>query len=60
VFCVITLSFTFLFKYVFLSSIRFSVEVYFSNMWYQRIESEKFNGQNFELWKLKIEDLLVD
>jgi hypothetical protein len=25
-----------------------------------RIEIEKFNGQNFELWKLKIEDLLVD
>jgi len=24
-----------------------------------RIEIEKFNGQNFELWKLKIEDLLV-
>jgi hypothetical protein len=25
-----------------------------------RIDIEKFNGQNFELWKLKIEDLLVD
>jgi hypothetical protein len=25
-----------------------------------RIEIEKFNGHNFELWKLKIEDLLVD
>ena len=25
-----------------------------------RIEIEKSNGQNFELWKLKIEDLLVD
>ena len=25
-----------------------------------RIEIEKFNGQNFELWKIKIEDLLVD
>ena len=25
-----------------------------------RIEIEKFNVQNFELWKLKIEDLLVD
>jgi hypothetical protein len=25
-----------------------------------RIEIEKFNGQNFELWKLKIGDLLVD
>jgi hypothetical protein len=25
-----------------------------------RIEIEKFNGQNFELWKLKIEDILVD
>ena len=24
------------------------------------IEIEKFNGQNFELWKLKMEDLLVD
>jgi hypothetical protein len=25
-----------------------------------RIEIEKINGQNFQLWKLKIEDLLVD
>jgi hypothetical protein len=25
-----------------------------------RIEIEKFNGQNFELWKLKIEYFLVD
>jgi hypothetical protein len=25
-----------------------------------RTEIEKFNGQNFELWKLKIEYLLVD
>jgi hypothetical protein len=25
-----------------------------------RIEIEKFNGHNFELWKLKIEYLLVD
>jgi hypothetical protein len=25
-----------------------------------RIEIKKFNGQNFDLWKLKIEDLLVD
>jgi hypothetical protein len=25
-----------------------------------RIEIEKFNGQSFELWKLKMEDLLVD
>ena len=25
-----------------------------------RIEIEKFNGQNFELWKLKMEYLLVD
>jgi len=25
-----------------------------------RIEIEKFNGGNFELWKLKMEDLLVD
>jgi hypothetical protein len=24
-----------------------------------RIEIEKFNGQNFEIWKLKMEDLLV-
>jgi hypothetical protein len=25
-----------------------------------RIEIEKFNGQKFEIWKIKIEDLLVD
>ena len=25
-----------------------------------KIEIEKFNGHNFELWKLKMEDLLVD
>ena len=25
-----------------------------------RFEIEKFNGQNFELWKLKMEHLLVD
>ena len=25
-----------------------------------RIEIDKFNSQNFELWKLKMEDLLVD
>jgi len=25
-----------------------------------KIEIKKFNGQNFELWKLKMEDLLVD
>ena len=25
-----------------------------------RIEIDKFNGKNFELWKLKMEDLLVD
>jgi hypothetical protein len=25
-----------------------------------RIEIEKFNGQNFELWKIKMEYLLVD
>ena len=25
-----------------------------------KIEIEKFNGKNFELWKLKMEDLLVD
>jgi len=25
-----------------------------------KIEIEKFNGQSFELWKLKREDLLVD
>jgi hypothetical protein len=27
---------------------------------YSRIEIEKFNGKNFEVWKLKMEDLLVD
>ena len=26
----------------------------------RKIEIEKFNGQGFELWKLKMEDLLVD
>ena len=26
----------------------------------RNIEIEKFNGQSFELWKLKMEDLLVD
>ena len=25
-----------------------------------RVEIKNFNGQNFELWKLKMEDLLVD
>ena len=25
-----------------------------------RVEIEKFNGHNFELWKFKMEDLLVD
>jgi hypothetical protein len=25
-----------------------------------KIEKEKFNGKNFELWKLNMEDLLVD
>ena len=25
-----------------------------------KIEIEKFNGQSFELWKIKMEDLLVD
>jgi hypothetical protein len=25
-----------------------------------RIEIKKMNGHNFELWKLKIEDILVD
>ena len=25
-----------------------------------KIEIEKFNGHNFELWKIKMEDLLVD
>jgi hypothetical protein len=27
---------------------------------YYRIEIEKFNDKNFELWKFKMEDLLVD
>ena len=26
----------------------------------EKIEIEKFNGQSFELWKLKMEDMLVD
>ena len=26
----------------------------------RKIENEKFNGQSFELWKLKMEDMLVD
>jgi len=26
----------------------------------RNIEIKKFNGQSFELWKLKMEDLLVD
>ena len=26
----------------------------------EKIEIEKFNGQSFELWKIKMEDLLVD
>ena len=26
----------------------------------ERIEIEKFNGTNFELWKLKMEDMLLD
>ena len=26
----------------------------------QKMEIEKFNGESFELWKLKMEDLLVD
>ena len=26
----------------------------------RKIEIEKFNGKSFELWKLKMEDLLVD
>jgi hypothetical protein len=26
----------------------------------RRIEIEKFNGGNFELWKLKMEDLILD
>ena len=25
-----------------------------------KIEIEKFNGHSFELWKLKMEDLMVD
>ena len=25
-----------------------------------KIEIEKFNGKSFELWKIKMEDLLVD
>jgi hypothetical protein len=25
-----------------------------------KMEIEKFNGQSFEMWKLKMEDLLVD
>jgi hypothetical protein len=25
-----------------------------------KIEIQKFNGKSFELWKLKMEDLLVD
>jgi hypothetical protein len=25
-----------------------------------KMEIDKFNGKNFELWKLKMEDLLVD
>ena len=25
-----------------------------------RVEIKKFNGQNFVLWKLKMEDILVD
>ena len=25
-----------------------------------RIDVEKFSGTNFEIWKLKIEDLLID
>jgi hypothetical protein len=25
-----------------------------------KMEIEKFNGQSFELWKLKMEDLLVE
>ena len=25
-----------------------------------QVDIEKFNGTNFELWKLKVEDLLVD
>ena len=26
----------------------------------EKIEIKKFNGQSFELWKLKMEDLLVN
>jgi len=26
----------------------------------RKFEIEKFNGSNFELWKLKMEDMLVD
>jgi hypothetical protein len=26
----------------------------------RRIDMEKFNNNNFELWKLKMEDMLVD
>ena len=29
-------------------------------MLFRSIEIEKFNGQSFELWHLKMEDLLVD
>ena len=25
-----------------------------------KVEIEKFNGKSFELWKIKMEDLLVD
>lgn len=25
-----------------------------------RIEMEKFNGRNFVLWKIKMEDMLID
>ena len=27
---------------------------------FSRVEMDKFNGSNFELWKLKIENMLVD
>ena len=27
---------------------------------YEKMEVEKFNGSNFELWKLKMEDFLED
>ena len=27
---------------------------------YGKLEVEKFNGTNFELWKLKMEDMLED